>query len=158
MVIERYLYNGSWPNRVGSSTIMSDHCNPVPDFDALYCATDAHGTPIPVAAVGGAEPTVLQALRTACDRGWVTPIVTGREADMRRAAEVRGIDLAGFTLIDTEEPAPAAVAEVKAGRAKMLMKGQIATPALLKAMLDSAKGLRGPGDMPDRLDGNSARR
>jgi phosphotransacetylase len=115
---------------------------PLPDFDELFRQADARRAPVPVAAVGGAEATVLQALRTVCDRGWVTPVVTGRETDMRRTAEAAGVDLHGFRLIDTEEPAVTAVAEVKAGRARMLMKGQIATPALLRAMLDPELGLR----------------
>jgi len=53
-----------------------------------------------------------------------------------------GIDLAGFRIVDAEEPASAAVAEVKAGRAQTLMKGQIATPALMKAVLARETGLR----------------
>ncbi|HVX64794.1 MAG TPA: phosphate acyltransferase, partial [Pirellulales bacterium] len=47
-----------------------------------------------------------------------------------------------FSLLDTDEPAVAAVAAVRSGRAKMLMKGQIATPALMRAVLDSVSGLR----------------
>src|SRR5262249_39785500 len=35
-----------------------------------------------------------------------------------------------------------AVAEVRAGRAKLLMKGRIATPQLLRAVLDKTHGLR----------------
>jgi phosphotransacetylase len=115
---------------------------PLPDFDDLFRQADARPSPFPVVAVGGAEPTVLQALRTACDRGWVTPILAGREAEMRRAAGEGGIDLHGFRLLDAEEPAAAAVAEVRAGRARMLMKGQIATPSLLRAVLDPERGLR----------------
>jgi phosphotransacetylase len=115
---------------------------PLPDFDDLFQQEDDRRTPVPVVAVGGAEPTVLQALRTACDRGWVTPIVTGREAEIRRAAEAAGVELHGIRLIDTEEPAVGGVAEVRAGRARMLMKGQIATPALLRAMLDAERGVR----------------
>ncbi|MFO0909039.1 MAG: hypothetical protein U0794_11940 [Isosphaeraceae bacterium] len=38
--------------------------------------------------------------------------------------------------------ASATVAEVRAGRARMLMKGRIATPALMKAVLDGTHGLR----------------
>ena len=115
---------------------------PLPDFDDPFQQADDRRTPVPVVAVGGAEPTVLQALRTACDRGWVAPIVTGREAEIRRAAEAVGVELHGIRLIDTEEPAVSAVDEVRAGRARMLMKGQIATPALLRAMLDAERGVR----------------
>ena len=59
-----------------------------------------------------------------------------------QAAQACGQSLDGFTLIDTDDPAPAAVAQVREGRARLLMKGQIATPTLMRAMLDPEKGLR----------------
>ncbi len=111
-------------------------------FDQLYRDADSRKEPVPVAVAGGADPTVLEALRSACDRGWVIPIVTGPEASVRRVAADIGLSLKGFALIDTNEPASAAVAEVRAGRARMLMKGQIATPVLLQAVLDATIGLR----------------
>jgi len=115
---------------------------PLADFDHLFAEADAARPAVPVAAAGGADATVLEALRAACDRGWVHPLVTGRKADMQRVADQAGVRLDGFTLLDTEEPAVVAVDQVRAGRARFLMKGQIATPALLKAMLDPHKGLR----------------
>jgi phosphotransacetylase len=115
---------------------------PLASWDELFHDADMRREPVGVAVAGGADPTVLEALRQAVDRGWVRPVVAGREAEMRRAAEACGQGLHGFTLIDTEEPGPAAVAEVRAGRARLLMKGQIATPALMRAMLDPERGLR----------------
>lgn len=110
-------------------------------FDDLYRDADARRPRIPVAAAGGADRTVLEALRSAADRGWVEPIVAGPEEDIRRLADEAGISLANFRVIDSAEPAVAASAEVRAGRAQLLMKGQIATPALMKAVLDP-NGLR----------------
>jgi phosphotransacetylase len=115
---------------------------PLSTFDQLYQRADDRPSPVPVAVAGGADPTVLQALRTACDRGWLVPIVAGRTADMRQMADNGGINLQGFHLLEADEPATAAVAEVRAGRARLLMKGQIATPALMAAVLDPDKGLR----------------
>ena len=50
----------------------------------------------------------------------------------------------GFTLVPAEGEAvgAAAVAEVRDGRAQLLMKGRIDTPALLRAVLDPERGLR----------------
>jgi phosphotransacetylase len=114
----------------------------LPDFEELYHTADALRAPVPVAVAGGAEPTVLEALRQAQDRGWVLPTLAGHEADLRHTAEGCGVSLDGFRLIDAEDPGAAAVAEVKAGRARLLMKGQIATPALMRAVLEPARGLR----------------
>jgi phosphate butyryltransferase len=115
---------------------------PLVSFDAMFQAADTRRPMTPVAAAGGADATVLQALRIACDRGWVAPQVVGVEAEVRRVARDCGVALDGFTLVDTAEAAASAVALVRSGQARLLMKGQISTPALLKAMLDPATGLR----------------
>jgi phosphotransacetylase len=111
-------------------------------FAQLFAEADAARRGLGVAVAGGADRTVLEALRSACDRGWIEPFVAGLESDVRRVADEGGISLENFSLLDTDEPAVAAVAAVRSGRAKLLMKGQIATPALMRAVLDSASGLR----------------
>jgi len=111
-------------------------------FDDLYRAADDARPMAPVAVAGAADPTVLAALRAACDRGWVRPILAGRETGVRRTAEACSVSVNGFEFLDAQEPASAAVAAVRSGRAKLLMKGQITTPALMRAMLDPATGLR----------------
>ncbi len=97
-----------------------------------------------MAAAGGDDPTVLEALRVAADRGWVEPILVGPEPNIRALADSLRMSLGGFTIRHAEgkEIAAAAVAEVRSGNARALMKGQIATPALMDAVLDPAAGLR----------------
>jgi phosphate butyryltransferase len=115
----------------------------LPSFTALYRDADGQAEPIAVAAAGGDDASVIEALRLACDRGWVRPIVVGPERAIRASAEAE-TDLDGFTIVAAEGDvvAEAAVAEVREGRARMLMKGRIGTPALLRAVLDPAAGLR----------------
>jgi phosphate butyryltransferase len=111
-------------------------------FDALFADADQLANPLPVVAAGGADRTVLEALSQAHQRGWVTPILTGSETATRQLAAEMGLSLAGFRLIDSDVPATTAVEEVRAGRAVCLMKGQIATPDLMKAVLARETGLR----------------
>jgi len=111
-------------------------------FDDLYRFADGLSARIPVVAAGGADPTVLQALSLARQRGWVKPVLTGPAEPIRTLAADLEIDLAGFRIVDADDPASAAVAEVKAGRALALMKGQIATPSMMKAVLSREAGLR----------------
>lgn len=111
-------------------------------FHDLYHAADQLNSPLPVVAAGGADRTVLEALSIAQRRGWVEPILTGDISEIRSLAASLDVDLDDFRLIDSPQPAVAAVAEVKAGRARMLMKGQIATPDLMKAVLNRETGLR----------------
>jgi phosphotransacetylase len=115
---------------------------PLASFDELFQQADARPAPVPVVAAGGADRTVLEALRAACDRGWVAPAVTGREEEIRRVVREADLDLRGFTMVDTDEPAAAAVARVRGGQARLLVKGQVATLSLLKGVLDPRAGLR----------------
>ena len=117
----------------------------LPTFGQLHKRADALDSPVPLVVAGGADRTVLEALRVAADREWVTPILVGVEAEVRRLADEIGIGLEGFKIRDVEggeAQAVAAVAEVREGRAGLLAKGQVATPNLLHAVLDPERGLR----------------
>jgi phosphotransacetylase len=91
---------------------------------------------------GGADRTVLEAVRCAADRDWITPLLCGQSADIERIAGNHGIALDGLRLVDTPESAAMAVAQVRSGQARLLMKGQVSTPALMRAILDADSGLR----------------
>ncbi len=116
----------------------------LPSFTELFWHADARREPVAVAVAGGADPSVLKALETALEHEWVVPILVGNEAAIRATAEACGVRLRGFTILPAEGDAiaEAAVAEVRQGRAALLMKGRIATPQLLQAVLDPALGLR----------------
>ncbi len=114
----------------------------LPGFSRLYEIADQRQERTAVVAAGGDDRTVLEALSLASQRGWVSPVVTGNRAEIERLAGELAIDLSPFTLLESDDPAGVAVAEVKAGRAALLMKGQIATPALMKAVLSRETGLR----------------
>jgi phosphotransacetylase len=113
-------------------------------YDRLYQDADQRPVPASVAAAGADDPTVLEALRIACDRGWVHPVLVGPEFRICSMAESAGIGLDGFAICDAQGEAIAALAvrEVREGRVQALMKGQIATPALMRAVLDPETGLR----------------
>ena len=115
---------------------------PLPSFSELFNRLDRSKPRVAVVAAGGADITVLEALSTAFQRGWVSPILTGEVAEMQRLAGSLGLDLSGFQFVQSDQPARAAVALIRDGQARMLMKGQIATPDLMKAVLDRATGLR----------------
>jgi phosphate butyryltransferase len=113
-------------------------------FRRLYHDADACAEPVSVAIAGGADPTVLEAMRAACDCGWVRPILVGHEPGIRAVAHAHDIDLDQFEIRDVEPGAVAfaAVSEVRSGNARALVKGQISTPELMKAVLDHSSGLR----------------
>src|SRR5262245_13550365 len=96
----------------------------LPGFDQLIAWADAAQPRVSVVAAGGADETVLEALRAARDRGWVVPRLTGRADEVCAVARGRSLSLEGMEVIDSDDPARAAVAEVRAGRARLLMKGR----------------------------------
>jgi phosphate butyryltransferase len=113
-------------------------------FEGLFVSADARDQPAAIAVAGGDDPTVLEAMRIAADRRWVQPIVVGPESRISSIAAAAGIDLEGFVVHDENGPgiASKAVSLVHSGGARALMKGQIATPDLMKAVLDPSNGLR----------------
>jgi phosphate butyryltransferase len=113
-------------------------------FKRLYHDADRRKSPATVAVAGGDDPTVLEAMRIACDSGWIRPILVGPERHIRELAATTEIDLDDFVIHHAEGGAiaAAAVGLVRAGHAQALMKGQIATPTLMKAVLDHDSGLR----------------
>jgi len=114
---------------------------PLLAFDELYAEADAAKPRLAVAAAGAADVTVLMALAQAHARGWLEPILVGATDTIRATATSAGVDIAPFRVVDAAEPAAAAVAEVRAGRARLLMKGQVDTPTLVRAVLNSDTGL-----------------
>src|SRR5258706_15563507 len=115
---------------------------PLGGFDELYAGADEAKSRLSVAAAGAADATVLVALAQAHARGWVEPVLVGEATAIRATAAAAGVEIARFRIVDAAEPAQAAVAEVRSGRAMLLMKGQGDTPTLVRAVLSSESGLR----------------
>ncbi|WP_437186822.1 phosphate acyltransferase [Planctomicrobium sp. SH668] len=112
-------------------------------FEELYASADRLETPVGVAAAGGADSTVIQAMEFARRRGWIRPILAGNPAQIQEVASQLDIDLSPFEVIeDAPDSAVEAVRAVRSGNAQLLMKGQLPTPSLMKAVLDKENGLR----------------
>jgi phosphotransacetylase len=115
---------------------------PLNGFDYLHAEADSARPQVPVAVAGAADSTVLMALSQAHVRGWVKPIVVGAADEIRATAAAEGVDITPFEVVDAVTPAMASVHEIRAGRARLLMKGNVATPELMHALLDNNSGLR----------------
>lgn len=100
---------------------------------------------IPTAVVCPDEPNSLGGALKAAAESIITPILIGRESDIRKAAETMGADLTGVEIIDIAGELEAAICACKLvheGRAKAVMKGHLHTDHLLGPMLDKQNGLR----------------
>lgn len=98
-----------------------------------------------LAVAAAADTYVLRAVAEAAGRGMITPLLCGDIAQMQAAATNANIDIGGYTLIQADDEAQAALAAVRLireGQADMLMKGQMQTATLLRTVLDKETGLR----------------
>jgi phosphate butyryltransferase len=101
--------------------------------------------PIRVAVAAAAHNLVLQSVQRAMDLGLVTPLLVGREADIRAEATKIGWDLHDVELVPTATNAASATAAVdlvRQGKAQVLMKGYLHTAEMLHAVLQHEAGLR----------------
>ena len=110
---------------------------------ALIAAAKACG-PVPTAvAVPHDEATVL-AVADGARNGLLEPILFGDEAIIREQLEKQGLDPASFRIVPADgadRAVSAAIAAVRGGEARLLMKGKVSTPAILRAALHKETGI-----------------
>ena len=100
---------------------------------------------MPCAVAHPCSPDALQGAIEAAEHQLISPILVGPEARIRAVAEEARVDLTRYRLVPTEhshESAEVAVALVRSGEARMLMKGSLHTDELLSAVVNRTNGLR----------------
>lgn len=105
----------------------------------------AAGTPLPTAIAHPCDEVSLLAAVEAAQAGLIAPILVGPETKIRAVAAAFNIDISHLRI----EPAPhshaaaaRAVALVREGQAKLLMKGSLHTDELLHEVMAADTGLR----------------
>jgi phosphotransacetylase len=91
------------------------------------------------------DESSLQAALDAARENLLTPILVGPLAKIQRVAEKLGADLSGFEMVDaphSHAAAETAVALVRSGAARVLMKGSLHTDELMGAVVARNTGLR----------------
>jgi len=108
----------------------------------------ALAAPLPktaTAVVNAGSPVVMQSVKMAFDENLITPLLVGNKADINATARELNWDISTFRIIEANDEntaAQAAVALAKANEVDSLMKGNIHTDQLLKAVIDQNHGLR----------------
>ncbi|WP_223275030.1 bifunctional enoyl-CoA hydratase/phosphate acetyltransferase [Tateyamaria sp. syn59] len=114
------------------------------NHDRLLEAARKHPA-LPTAVVHPCDATSLTAALDTVSQGLIAPLLVGPEPRIRAVAEAEGLDLSGLDIIDTPHShasAEQAVALVREGRAKALMKGALHTDEIMSAVVSKATGLR----------------
>jgi phosphate acetyltransferase/phosphate butyryltransferase len=113
-------------------------------FRALLTRATA-GAPLPTAIAHPCDEVSLLAAVEAAARGLITPILVGPEEKIRATAATYKLDISGFRIepaAHSHAAAARAVALVRDGTAKLLMKGALHTDELLHAVMEQGTGLR----------------
>lgn len=97
------------------------------------------------AVVNAGSPVVMRSVKMAVDENLITPVLVGNKGDIEAAAKEVSWDISGFRIVDAanaENAAQAAVAMARGSEVASLMKGNIHTDQLLKAVINKELGLR----------------
>jgi phosphate butyryltransferase len=98
-----------------------------------------------MAIAAAADAHVLGAVKDAVEAGIVSPILVGDESKINSILADLKMDTSKLEIINEPNDVKAcqkAVALIREGNAEVLMKGQVATAVILKAVLDKENGLR----------------
>lgn len=91
------------------------------------------------------DDDVLIAVCKAAEEGIIKPILVGDIAEVKKIAVDNNLDVSGYEMVEAKELEDAAkksVAIIRAGDGDFIMKGQIDTSILLKAIVNREAGLR----------------
>jgi phosphate acetyltransferase/phosphate butyryltransferase len=103
------------------------------------------GEAVVTAVAHPCSAAAITAAVEAAEAGLITPILVGPDAKIRKAAEEAGKDIAALRIVPaahSHDAAEKAVALVRAGEARLLMKGSLHTDELMGAVIATATGLR----------------
>jgi phosphotransacetylase len=111
-----------------------------------HVIAQASGGAAAVTAVAGAGSRIaLESARRAAEHGLIEPVLVGDLDAVAAIARDMNWDLSGVrtvSALDERRAAEVAVALARGGEASALMKGQVHTDALMRAVVDRATGLR----------------
>jgi len=113
-------------------------------LDALVDAARRKG-PVKIAVAAGHDPDVIAALKQAREMGLAEGVFVGNADKIRALAKEVWLDIPDAQLIHEPDDAAAArraIALVRDGQARLLMKGKVGTATLVRAVLDKDAGLR----------------
>lgn len=101
--------------------------------------------PMTTAIVNAGSVLALESARQAFEAGIIVPVLVGDPSAIEQAVAALAWDISQFDLVSSineEQAAAKAVACVHKGQAQLLMKGDLHTDVLIRALLNREHGLR----------------
>ena len=115
------------------------------NYDKILIEKAAKEGPLPTAVVHPVDSNSLLGAIESAQAELITPILVGPEAKIRAVADKEGVDISGYTLVDTPHShaaAETAVQLVHQGQAMALMKGKLHTDEFMGPIVAKVDGLR----------------
>ncbi len=122
--------------------MLTDHPFEVPQ--SLLDRAHIHD-PVAMAVAGADHSVALESVRQAVEANLIVPTLIGNEWNIKERAKEIDWDLGDIRIIDREPEGPSADAAAQLaskGEVQALMKGQIHTDALMRAVVNRDAGLR----------------
>ncbi len=101
--------------------------------------------PVAMAIAGADHPVALESAKQASQAGLIIPTLVGDKADIARIADNLEWDIAAIRVVNAKPEAPSADAAVQlasANEVQALMKGQLHTDTIMRAVVARNAGLR----------------
>lgn len=98
--------------------------------------------PVPLAFLAPGDPNFMKAIKLACERRLISPVLIGREQLMLQAAEKAGFDISGLSQIyldDLQVIADKGVEMLFNNEVDLVSKGQMSTSYVYRAVIQSEK-------------------
>ncbi len=122
-----------------------DNLPPAHDQLEFFIEQTSHTPPVSTAVIHPVDANSLNGAIESAERNIIDPILVGPEDKIRATAEIEGLDISQYRIIDTKhshESAEKSVALARSREVRILMKGGIATDEMLKAVIHKDKGVR----------------
>ena len=103
------------------------------------------GAPVPTAVAGAAGALALESAQRAADLGLIEPVLIGDPGEIRAIAKAQGWDLSKIRMVPAKDEihaAQIAVALARGHEVAAIMKGQVHTDTLMRAVVNRDTGLR----------------
>ncbi len=116
-------------------------------MDELTQAAAAKG-PLTMAVACAADAPVLEAVKLACEKKIVTPLLIGEKEKILEEAEKVAVDVSGWEIVDIADKTEACQTAARLageGKVQLIMKGMVDTSIIMKAVLNKEYGLRKEG-------------
>ncbi len=101
--------------------------------------------PVTTAVAGAASPLPMESARRSAEAGLIEPILVGNQESIEAIAEEMSWDVSNLRIVSADGEtvaAETAVALARSGEAAAVMKGQVHTDVLMRAVFNRDTGLR----------------